>query len=57
MISLVQNLVPLFLGEGLQLQRLVGEERHGQVEVFVPELRVEQAVQILTPSLPSRSSS
>lgn len=39
MISLVQNLVSFLLREGLQLQRGVGEERHGQMKVVVPQLR------------------
>lgn len=38
-ISLVEDLVPLLLREVLQLQRLVGDQGHRQVEVVVPELQ------------------
>lgn len=41
MVSLVQYLVSFFLREGLQLQRLVSEKRHGQMKVVIPQLRGE----------------
>lgn len=34
----VEDLGSLVAGEVLQLQRLLGEEGHGQVEVVVPQL-------------------
>lgn len=36
--SLVKDLISFLLREGLQLQRLVREERHGQMEVVIPQL-------------------
>ena len=49
MISLVQNLIPFLLRERFQLQCLVGEERHSQMKVVIPQLRGEQGFQILIP--------
>lgn len=38
MILLVQYLISLLLREGFQLQCLVGEKRHGQMKVVIPQL-------------------
>lgn len=38
LISLDQNLVPLCWREMLKLQRLLGDKRHCQVEVVIPQL-------------------
>lgn len=37
-LSLGQNLVPLGWREMLKLQRLLGNKRHRQVEVVIPQL-------------------
>lgn len=41
-LSLGQNLVPLGWREVLKLQRLLGNKRHRQVEVVIPQLDVEE---------------
>ncbi len=38
LLSLGQNLVPLGWREMLKLQRLLGNKRHRQVEVVIPQL-------------------
>lgn len=38
MILLVQYLIPFLLREGFQLQCLMGEERHSQMKVVIPQL-------------------
>lgn len=40
--SPVEDLGSLVAGEVLQLQRLLGEEGHGQVEVVVPQLPADR---------------
>lgn len=35
---LLHNFVSLGLGEGFKLKRLMGEKRHCQMEIIVPEL-------------------
>lgn len=40
--SLCQNLVPLGWREMLKLQRLLGNKRHRQVEVVIPQLEKEE---------------
>lgn len=41
-LSLGQNLVPLGWREMLKLQRLLGNKRHRQVEVVIPQLEKEK---------------
>lgn len=38
----MEDLASLVAGEVLQLQRLLGEEGHGQVEVVVPQLPADR---------------
>ena len=49
MILLVQYLISFLLRKGFQLQRLVSEERNGQMKVIIPQLWEKQGFQILTP--------